>query len=408
MISINKKRSEEKTLDSLMTSAHGLVIRVRIMDLNHKHKKDMTQYFADGQVTIDTEAEVTRALDLTLLDPLHRVNLDPDDPSETSIFIADMISIVYVVIDPYRKNNFEIPIFCGPVSAVERDDVEISVKALGKESLGLANVWDGRTFKEGQEKTTVIKQILRDIMGETKLDVKDRAAKLPQDQKLNSEDKPWTVAKKIAGSMNMQLFYDGRGVAVLRKRSSTPVVTLDEQWLTTEPQPSYDLSAVINAVKVIGGTPKKAKDPVKAKAVAKRSHPLSPWRLGRGGVPRYLWTTIQDDSLRTKKECKDLAQKVLQNGLLAGVTASADGIPCVRLQELDVVRYKTEHTTIHAPLKKFTIPLLGGQDATYGYVRKIRPRGGRKPIPRRHHHHGGRNNRKGRNTNGQIKSAGVS
>lgn len=407
MISIGKKRSDERALDALMTSAHSIFIRVRLLDLNHKYQKDLTTFFADGQVTVDTEAEVTRALDLTLLDPLGRVNLDPDDASETSIFIADMISIMYVVVDPNRSKTYEVPIFCGPISSVERDDVQIAVKCLGKESLGLTNLWDGRVFKEGQEKTWVIKQILKDLMGETKLDIPDKKAKLPNDQKLNREDSPWKVAKKIAASMNMQLFYDGRGVAVLRKRHSTPVAELNKDWLTDEPQVAYDLSTVINAVKVIGGKPKKAKEPVKAKAVAQRSHPLSPWRLGRGGVPRFLWVTVQDDSLRTAKECRELAQKTLKNGLLAGVSIAADGVPNPRLQELDPVRFRSDHVALHAPIKKFTIPLIAGADASYGYVRKIRPRGGHKPIPRHHHHHHGKNNAKGRIVNsGQVSASG--
>jgi hypothetical protein len=386
MISIGKKRSDERALDDLMLSAHSIFIRVRLLDLDHKYKKDLTTYFSDGNVTVDSEGETTRALDLTLLDPLGRVNLDPDDASENSIFIADMISIIYVVVDPQRSKQYEVPVFCGPISSVERNDTDVVIKALGKESLGMTNLWDGRHFKEGQEKTWVIKQILKDLIGETRLDVADKKAKLPHDMKLNREDAPWKVAKNIAASMNMQLFYDGRGVAVMRKRHSVAEFELNQDWLSEEPQVAYDLSLVINAVEVIGGKPKKAKKPVKARAIAPRTHPLSPWRIGRSGTPRYLWVSIQDDSIRTEKECRELANKTLKNALLIGVTVSADGVPNPRLQELDVVRFRSDHVTLSAPLKKFTIPLIAGVDSSYGYVRRVRPRGGHKPIPRPHHH----------------------
>jgi hypothetical protein len=388
MISIGKRRSDERKLDDLMIQPHTLRIRVNLMDLNHNHKKNLTPYFSEGQVTVDADADVTRELDLTLFDPAGKVRLEPDDPSETGIFIADMISVIYVVQDPKTDDWFEIPVFCGPVDSVERDDVEVSVKCVGKESLGLTNLWNARHFREGQEKTWVIKQILTDLMGETKLQIPNKAAKLPHDQKLSQDDMPWKVAKNIANSMNMQLFYDGRGVAVLRKKGGQPVLELNRAHLNAEPKPAYDLSATVNAVRVTGGkaTPK-AKHPVKARAIAQRSHPLSPWNLGRGGQPRFLWVSIQDDSLRTVKECKDLAQKVLRRGLLGGVTVTADGIPSPRLQELDIVRMRTDQVAITHPIRQFTIPLVAGEDASYGYKRKIRPRGGWKRIHRRRHHH---------------------
>jgi hypothetical protein len=108
--------------------------------------------------------------------------------------------------------------------------------------------------------------------------------------------------------------------------------------------------------------------------------------------------SVQDDSLRTVKECKDLADKILKHGLMSGVTFTGDGIPSPRLQELDIIRVRTDNLTGTLPVRKFTIPLVAGQNASYGYLRKIHPRGGPKPIGRRRHHHGGRNNTSNRLT----------
>jgi hypothetical protein len=399
VIKLGKTAPNMALLDATLRSPHNLAIRVRLLDLDHNYKKDLTPYFVEGQVSVDADAEVTRALDMTFLDPEGKVPLDPDEPGSTSVFIADMISVVYVVQDSIRQNTWEIPVFCGPVDDVSRDDIFLDVKCLGKESLALTNLWQGRNFKKGQEKTWVIKQILTDLCGETKLTIPNRDAKLPNDMKLNREDIPWKVAKNIAGSLNQQLFYDGRGVATMRPRKTSPVLTLDGTWRTSEPQFSYDLSVVVNAVDVIGGKPKKAKHKVKARAVAPRSHPLSPWRLGRGGAPRYLWVEIQDDSLRTTKECKELANKVLKQGLLAGLTMACDGIPHPRLQELDVMRVVTAENTVTLNLRKFTIPLNAGEDASYGYLRRAKPKGGAKGVVRKKRKGGGKHNNKGKNTN---------
>jgi hypothetical protein len=380
VIDIDGGKAKEKRLDALLKSAHTLKIRVRLLDLDHNYIKDLSDCFVDGAVTIDANADVTRALDMTLFDPQGKIHIEPDSPHRTSIFIADMISVVYVVMTPDKSEVFHIPVFCGPIDKVDRDDMFISVKCLGKESLSLTNLWRGRTFKHGQTKTFVIERILRDMVGETKLSIPTKDSRIASDLKLNREKRPWEVAKNLARSMGYQLFYDGRGVAQMRKMNHNPAFVFRTDMVTTEPTMSWDLSKAINAVDVIGAKPKKSKRKVQYRAIADQSRPLSPWRLGRGGVPRYLWTEVQDDSLRTKAECKDIGDKLLKQGLLAGVDVKFDGIPHPRLQELDICRIDTEQVSATFPIKQFTIPLVAGDDATYGYLRRQRPRGGARAI----------------------------
>ncbi len=383
MITIGGK-SKDKRLTAALRSPHFLKIRVRLLDLNHNYLRDLTRNFVGGQVTIDANAEVTRALDLTLFDPLGKIHIDPDSPHRTSVFIADMISIVYVVMTPDKSEVFEVPVFCGPIDRVDRDDMFLNVKCLGKESLSITNLWRARVFKKDQEKTFVIKKILTELVGETRLSINDRKAKLPNDEKLSRASKPWKVAKKIASSMGLQLFYDGRGYATLRKRSRNPVFTFTDRNMTSRPTMGYDLSTCINAVDVIGKKPKKAKKKIHYRVVADRSHPLSPWRLGRGGVPRYLWTTIQDDGIRTLKEAKEVGDRTLHLGLLAAVTVKFDGLPEPRLQEGDICEVKSEVLSTKFPIKQMTIPLVAGDDATYGYLKRHRPKGGAKAIKVKH------------------------
>jgi hypothetical protein len=383
MISIGEIKGVIAALDALLFSAHRITIRVRLLDLDHNYKQDLTQYFMDGAVTVDTTTPTTRALDIVLFDPEGKIHIDPDTASSTSVFIADMISVVYVVTHPLGISSWSIPVFTGPIDDAERDNFYLTVKCLGKETLSLTNAWQGKTYKKGQRKTDVIKNLLREQAGETKLSIPDLRARIPNDIKLTRQKSPWFVAQNIAKGMGMQLFYDGRGVATLRRRSKNPVIKFNVRNMTSQPKVSYDMSKTINAVRVIGAKPKKAKKKITYTAVAPRAHPLSPWRLGRGGQPRYLWQEIEDPSIKSTKDAKVLAKSVLEHGLLAGVEVTFDGLPHPRLQELDIARLNTDDYAVTFSLRKFTIPLRAGDVAAYGYVKRVRPTGGARGVRRK-------------------------
>lgn len=370
-------------LRSLLLQAHTMGVRIQVCDLDGNHEKDLTPYFMSGQVTVDSTAEITRALDMSLIDPLGKLDLEPDSPASTSIFISNLIKVWVVLRDPVSGDVYTIPVFTGPMDSVTRTDMFLDVKCVGKEKLALDNVWVGRNFRAGQKKTEVVTRILRDMVGEVNLSIPDRAAKLPKDLKITSEDNPWAVASRIVASMNCQLFYDGRGVARVRPRKQDPVLTLDEKWVAGTPQVSYDLSAgVYNAVRVVGGKTKKGKKKVVAKAVAGRAHPLSPWRLGRGGVPRFITYSVEDDAIRTKAEAKRLAKALLNHGLAAGLSFTVDGIMDPRLEENDVVRVSVGDVAVQGPTRAFTIPLTAGDDGAYGYAKRITPKGGSRILKR--------------------------
>lgn len=173
----------------------------------------------------------------------------------------------------------------------------------------------------------------------------------------------------------------------MKSKATKPHFELNETWVEDYPQVSYDLSQVINSVRVIGGKPKKAKHKVHYTAVAKKTHPLSPWRLGRGGRPRYISTRIEDGGLRTLKECRELAQSTLNSGLVAGVTMTVDGIVDPTLEEWDMIKVSVGELNIQTQLKQFTLPLTAGDSGSYGYVRRIVPKGGARGVRRHKHKH---------------------
>lgn len=366
--------SDPKGFDELMCSPHFLTVKVQLVTLTGSYKADYTDRFMDGVVSVDADAAVTRALDLTLFDPFRQVALDPTTPSKTGIFIADMLKVWYVIESPDRMQKYTVPVFTGPIDDVERDEVFIKIKALGKESLGLNNSWAARTYKKGQRKTDVIKRILRDEIGETSVYIPSSTQKLTSDTKLNREKSPWVVAKALVKTMGKRLVYDADGTAVAKKLGRTSTYKFTERNLTAHPKISYDLSVVTNVVLVVGKKPKKGKKKVQYTAVAPKSHPLSPTNLGRPGAGRYLWTIVEDQNLTSVAACKALAKKLLAQGLLAGVDVQFSGIPNPRLHELDIVSIDVNGVKAQFPLRKFTIPLRAGADASYGYLSRSKPR----------------------------------
>lgn len=363
-----------KGFDALMCSPHFLTVKIQLQTLSGGYKAELTNRFIDGQVTVDADAEITRALDLTLFDPERKVSLDPNVASTTGIFIADMIKVWYIIESPDRKIKFQIPLFTGPIDAVERDEVFIKVKAMGKERLSLSNSWAAKTYKKGQRKTGVILDILKGEIGETYAYVPTSNAKLPTDTKLTREKSPWIVAKAIARTLSRNLIYDADGTAITKSKPTKKTYTFTEKNVTENPRISYDLENVINIVQVIGKKPSKNKAKIVYTAVAPPGHPLSPINLGRPGAPRYLWTVIEDPNISSKVEAKNLATSTLARGLLAGVDVQFAGIPNPRLQEFDIVGIDVNGVQAQFELKKFTIPLNAGVDSGYGYLTRQKPR----------------------------------
>lgn len=370
------KRDDQKDLYAALKSAHRIAVRLWLLDSNGNHVKNLSGSLVDGVVTVDSNAEITRALDLTLFDPGGQIRITPDNPSRYSIFIADQIKAIVIVSSADRKKVWAVPVFTGPVDSVDRDNYIINIKCLGKEALSINNLWRGRTFRKGQRKTDVIQEILTDLIGETQTNIPDLPAKLPGNIKLSHDKSPWKVAKKLARSMGYQLFYNGDGVATMRKMGSRrPVIRLTGDWITTKPKAAYDLNKTINAVHVRGRKHKKGKKRIEYRAVAKRSHPLSPWSIGRNGTPRYLWLEIDDDSITTKSQAKKVARGELRSGLLAGIQVSFSGLSLYTLQEQDIVVIDVDDYAGKTRMDSFTIPLVAGVDQTYNFLKRTRPKG---------------------------------
>lgn len=372
-----------KDLNTLINSHHFISMKIQLLDLDHNYEQDLSNNFFGGQVSGDITATTTRGLDLTLFDPTRSVAIDPDAAGMTSVYFTNMIKVVYTIQDPLRTRNYDVPVFCGPIDKPSRDGVFLNLKCVGKEVLSLSNMWRAYSSKKNVKKTDVMKYILRNICGETKYDIPDLPYKSTNPISISRDQNPWQVLQSLAASMGYMIFYDGRGVCKMRIKNTTSVYVFDESRITARPQVSYDQSTASNACELTGGVPKGSKKRVTYAAVAPAAHPLNPYRVGRGGVPRYINPILINDSkVRTKAEAVRQVNAALNTALLESIEVSFDALPNPLLEEGDVYTLKTSGYTTNFSNRKWTVPLEAGDDSTIGYLRRVTP-SGKRPVTRR-------------------------
>lgn len=377
MINLGLTPANQLRLNALFGQPHYLQIGVQILDLNHNRLSDVSPQFDSGQINIDNTQAVTRGGDLTFFDPYHQMGLDAYSPSDGALFIDRMLQVYYTVISPTYDFRVSIPVFCGPITKVDRDWAFVKCEVKGKETLALNNSWRAKTYKKGAGKVSVIRDIFLTLMGEKKYSLPDLASRLPNDMAISYETKPWEAAKAIANGLGYQLFYDGRGVAVMRKYNPTSLWTFHDHsggTVTTKPQVGYDLSNLINGVRITGATINgTTKTPFYFTKVAPATHPLSPWSIGRGGVPRVIFDKIEDDTINSTAEANAVADDRLAIGLLQPITVSFNSMTVPILEEGDVYRLQTPEFNTVGMIQQMSIPLLATDTSSVGYLRRMAP-----------------------------------
>lgn len=360
-----------------LSSVYTKRIRVALLDRKGDVVRVLSPSFRDGQVVVDADADVTRSVNLTLLDPRHDFGFDADTYSGGILDLTRMLRVWWQIDSPLLAKTLTIPVFTGPVSRIQREGVLLEVEGQGKEAYGMGKNWKTLTIKEGARKTDGIKAILRERMGETRLGgIPDLPGRFPSDMVMSRNDQPWKKAQKIAQSMNRQLYYDAAGRPMLRPKPSKPIWVFDNSEiqgeLTGDLRTSADLTKVINAVRVTGPKPKGKKKAIVGAAVADIDHPLSPYKLGPEDAPMWLVKEIDNEHIRTQQEADELAEDALEQGLKLIHDVEFSCVPIPHLEPLDMVAVRTYKESIENRVRSFTLPLgLGGemtvgQQSTYG------------------------------------------
>jgi hypothetical protein len=373
LISLGLNAAEQREFHEVLAGSHSTDVVVRVLSLNRAYLADVTGQLFDGQVNIDADADITRTCTLSLRDPGRSLLWDTSSPNDAALFVDRLVQIIYVVRAPYPSvKSWSVPIFTGPVTKVSRTADIINLEASGMEHLisPPTVAWFAKTYGKGMKKTTLVRLLLSELGGETKFSIPDWAETTAAPVTTVFNSNLWAVAKRVVGSRAVNhLFYDGRGVCVLRKTPSASVFafrTGTGGTIISEPQVSYDMSTVANTVRVVGATPAKAKRPVVGTASAPRTHPLSSAALGRNGKPRVILAELADDHLKTTAQATSLARAHLETILRESVEVTFDAMVIPHLEPEDVYTVNTPTLGFNGRLKKMTIPLKGGP-MTVGY-----------------------------------------
>ena len=391
----------EKTalLAELRSSSQRIRVRVSVLNRDEKvmHSLDApaSQILA-GAVDVDATADVTRSLDLELLDEHRALGFDSSSPAQAGLFADNLVAVERGVYVDELSRWVDVPVFWGPLTNFERDGARVKLEGQGKESLGLSPHFatQGYTIRKGRRLDDAIRDVM-DRIGETRYSLPDIGARLPRHAVVEPDDEPWRVVKfgweaedrvirgkgknrhkervtvdyngLIAYAGNFNLFYNGNGRLVARRRSRDPVLTLAEgRDLSDRPVPRFDVLSARNHVVVTGAKITRGKKPhrhhvqMRAAATLKSTHPLSPKSLARNGKPRHLTEFITADNLKTRAACRARAERVLLEKSRDGLELTFSCLPFPLLEELDTVRVRTEEYQLDVVLKRFSIPLDEG------------------------------------------------
>lgn len=381
MINLGIKDDELKKLRALLQSPHWIDIDIQIMNTDHVKPKNnnISDRLITGQVNFDANADVTRTAEITLLDPSAQLNFNPDNPEDGALFLTTMIQVTYSVGTPMRDKWYDIPLFTGPITGMTRDDSEVTINCAGKEILGFSNYWKTKTYKKNNRLTKIIDFIVVGIMGEAAKRVKTLSSKKKNHKpvSITRESVPWKIAKQLADMLGMILFFDGLGILHLRRKSKKNAWVFNESNMVTWPKFTYDPSTVINSVVVEGKKPKGSKRKKRGTAVAPRSHPLSPAKLGRNGKGRYFTKFISDGSLKTDAACRKRARKELDRYLKESVNIEFEALPFPLMEERDGFQVRTSIANVNGTALQWAIPLDADGNASMGVIRKVSFRKGK-------------------------------
>lgn len=388
MIPLGLDTADQRAYLQTVVGSHSMRTLVQLTNMDGDRLGDLTGMLIDGQVDVNHDSSPTRTCSLSLIDVHNRLTFDSDAPDEGAIYMDRMVRVHRGALVP-GVGWVDVPVFLGPVTKMDRDGDVVNIEAGGKELLAQGAIWKPMTIRRGHRKTWAAQHILAQGAGETRFSFPESNLKMPHNLSLSRESTPWAAASAIANGMNRHLFYDGRGVCWMRPRGTNVVWTFrdgDGGSVTSTPQISYSTEDLRNIVWVKGGVPTGKKQAISVTATAPRSHPLSPWRLGRhlrDGtlVPRWLLETVENTTLRTAAEAREVARNRVEASLLESVDVSFDSLPLPFFDPLDLARLDTTGAGMVFRIRSFSIPLGATEGMSVGANKRVsvRPRRARRP-----------------------------
>lgn len=365
MIDLGLTATQLAAFHRTLVTSHRVDITVRVLDRDRRYLADISTNLFDGQVNLDGDADVTRTLTLSLRDPNRALMWDTNSPADGSLFFDRQVQVIYTVSGPYLAAlglaRVSVPLFTGPVTKASRTTDVVNIEASGIEQTMIPPTvaYFARTYKKGMKRNDLVRAILTELGGETKFSLMDMPERTTKDLHILFNENTWAAAKGVVGSRaTNHLFYDARGIAVLRKTPKTACYSFTTGKggnITSHPQVNYNIDDVRNVVRLTGKS-----DKIRGTATAPDSHPLSPVSLGRNGRKRVILDEFTDDSAKTDKKARELAKDRLDDLLMQAVDVTFEALVVPHLEPEDIYAISTPTLSLSARVKQLSIPLKSG------------------------------------------------
>lgn len=360
--------------------SHYRRIGVHAMNLEHKRPVDLSARFHSGSVAINTKAEVSRILTLTLWDPHQTIRWEPTDPDSSTPHLSRMVSVDYRVAGHGLTGWVDCPTFTGPVFDMDRAGPLVTITGYGKEWLALGEYGKRRTFQRKMKVTHVIRELMRDS-GETDewMRIPDLKHTLPERLTLNRMDKVWVEVKKLARSIGYVIFYDGAGVLQMRRRTRSAAITIDRNWLASDVAIDRQPAEWYNRWIVIGAKPRGHKKRIKVDLKLRKKSSLAAGRIGRNGKPRWRIKQTEDSKIKNRERALEIARKDRDDQAVMVAQTSFETLPLPNAEEYDMVRVRDRLLgSMKHRVETVTIPLGGDGAPTQSWGILQRLEGGRR------------------------------
>lgn len=362
MIDLDLTVKERRAYDRALASSHLSRLRVWMLDQDEKRIGGLTaaaSQVLDGAVQFAWPAP--RQLHLRLVDRAGRLEIERDHPSRAAIWPDRFVAVKLGTFVADLDRWVDCPVFWGPITSGRREGPVVEIEALGKDVLGLAPhlLWKNITVEKSTEVTEAIRKLMR-AKGERRFDFPELDKRLNKERSYGRQAEAMKSSRKLARSINRQLFYDGRGRLRLRRAPERVSFTFrggEGGTLLTPPAVSYDFAEARNVVEVLGAKPEKAKERVRAVASAPRHHPLSKWAMARNDEPRPMVEVVENDAIKRRERAEEVAERTLDNRLRASISVELEALVRPDLEELDVVACSYDGERYEFPMRSWTLPL---------------------------------------------------
>jgi hypothetical protein len=350
---------------------HHREIHVRVLDLNHK-RLSWIHRIEDGQVDLNVEDEgPSRTASIQLLDKSHSIGWEPDSPSALPKHLRRMIQVFDVrFVKGYGPVS--CPVFCGPVTEVDRDGAEVSVIAVGKEHLAMGSFGKANSWAKGRLITDVISEILQ-LAGEKpeRIHLPKLMGRLQKEFNVSRTDQPLAKARHLAHNIDCVLFYNGRGHAIIRRKPTHATLTINKNWLTDGVRMDRAPLEFHNRWVVQGKKPKGDKPRPSVDVWLPASNEFSGVALGRNGQPRWYTKEIDRPQIEDKDKLRQIAERARDERIRYQADVSFDSLPFPNVEEWDLLKARDPLAgAALVQVKQATIPLWEGSQ-TIGAIRRV-------------------------------------